>query len=248
MHFSESAALRVRPEREESSQIHGAVHVCSWWWLQPGYIGKETKNHSNFKIVSFLETVASIKYDPILPKDCWIMRCTLNRFPRNCWKHQILPKDFWIMHRLHSFSLSPHSGRTPTPLGWWTPSWSAPSCCPRGARWTAVRRGSPAPSEAAPWSSQQSLRRRRWASLMHPIHTGWLVVRVPWLGWLISNVPPPCPVDQPILPNSKLPKQNQAERGMIKIIVNPTQVRDHQSHPVLIFCGPMSLIHHGSRF
>ena len=44
-------------------------------------------------------------------------------------------------------------------------------------------------------------------------------------------VPPPCPVDQPILQNSHLPKQNQA--GMTKIIVNPTQVRDHQSHPVL---------------
>ena len=44
---------------------------------------------------------------------------------------------------------------------------------------------------------------------------------------LIFNVPPPCPLDRPILPNSHLPKQNQADRGMTKIIVNPNQVGDH---------------------
>ena len=33
---------------------------------------------------------------------------------------------------------------------------------------------------------------------------------------MIFNVPPPCPVDQPILPNSHLPMQNQADRRMRK--------------------------------
>ena len=37
---------------------------------------------------------------------------------------------------------------------------------------------------------------------------------------------------QPILPNSHLRKQNQADRGMTKITVTPTQVCDHQSHSV----------------
>ena len=49
------------------------------------------------------------------------------------------------------------------------------------------------------------------------------------------KVPPSWPAAQLILPNSKLPKQNQADSGMTKITVNnqPNQVSDHQPHPVL---------------
>ena len=36
---------------------------------------------------------------------------------------------------------------------------------------------------------------------------------------------------QPVLPNSHLPKQSKADSGITKIIVNPTQVGNHQSHP-----------------
>ena len=39
-----------------------------------------------------------------------------------------------------------------------------------------------------------------------------------------------CPVARPILPNTHLPKQNQADNGITQIIVNPTEVRNHQSH------------------
>ena len=64
--------------------------------------------------------------------------------------------------------------------------------------------------------------------------TGWLWWSGTLVGFtLIFNVPPPCPVDQPIPPNSHLPKQNQVDRGMTKIIVNPTQVHNHQNHPVV---------------
>ena len=47
-----------------------------------------------------------------------------------------------------------------------------------------------------------------------------------------GNVPPSCPVTQPILPNLHLPRQNLADSGMTKFIVNPTPVPDHHCHPV----------------
>ena len=47
-----------------------------------------------------------------------------------------------------------------------------------------------------------------------------------------SDVPPFCPTAQPILTNFHLSKQNRTDSGIAKIKVNPTQVRDHQSHPV----------------
>ena len=49
---------------------------------------------------------------------------------------------------------------------------------------------------------------------------------------LIWDVPPSCPVAQPLLPNSHQPKQNWADSGTVKIQVNPTQIRQEMSHPV----------------
>ena len=40
---------------------------------------------------------------------------------------------------------------------------------------------------------------------------------------------------QQVLPNSYVPKQNRADSDLTKIIVNPTQVCVHQSHPVKIY-------------
>ena len=76
------------------------------------------------------------------------------------------------------------------------------------------------------------LRNRFWG--MRP--SKWRTYLTGWPWWsltlvgltLVFNVLPPCPVEQHILPNSHLPKQNQAHRGMSKIIVNRTQVRDHR--------------------
>lgn len=50
------------------------------------------------------------------------------------------------------------------------------------------------------------------------------------LGWVPFHlhVPSSCPAAQPI----HLSKQNWAGSGMAKIKANPTQVRDHQTHPV----------------
>ena len=46
------------------------------------------------------------------------------------------------------------------------------------------------------------------------------------LGWIdIWDVLPYCPVAQPILPKSHLPKQNKAHSGTAKIKVNPTKVK-----------------------
>ena len=76
-------------------------------------------------------------------------------------------------------------------------------------------------------------------------HSKFTLLCTGWLWWsrtlvglpIILNVPPPCPVDQPIPPNFHLPKQDQADRGMIKIIVNPTMERVSQSHPVCTVWG-----------
>ena len=43
----------------------------------------------------------------------------------------------------------------------------------------------------------------------------------------IWDFPPSCPTIQPALPNSRLPKQNRADSGITKIMVNPNQARDH---------------------
>ena len=63
------------------------------------------------------------------------------------------------------------------------------------------------------------------SNIQHMLYRVTLVVAN--LGWddLILNVPPSCRVDQPILPNSHLPKQYQAVRGMSKFTVNPTKPR-----------------------
>ena len=54
-----------------------------------------------------------------------------------------------------------------------------------------------------------------------------------WVGvTLIWDVPPSCPAAQPALPVSHQPRQNQAEGGTAKIIVNPTQVRQEMGRPV----------------
>ena len=60
------------------------------------------------------------------------------------------------------------------------------------------------------------------------------------MGWVDFDLdaPPICPAAQLTQPYSNLPKQNQADRGMTKIKVNPTQVRDHQSHPIQVD-GPL---------
>ena len=64
---------------------------------------------------------------------------------------------------------------------------------------------------------------------IHWYCTGWLVVTD--LGWsdFDWDVPPSCQVAQPILPKAYLPKLNRADNGMTKIIVNPTQIHDHQT-------------------
>ena len=57
---------------------------------------------------------------------------------------------------------------------------------------------------------------------------------------LIWDVPPSCPVIQPILPNPHLPRQNLAASGMTKIMVNPTNVPNYHCLPVLspsYFCA-----------
>ena len=57
---------------------------------------------------------------------------------------------------------------------------------------------------------------------------------VAYLGWvdIDLNVPPSCTASQSNLSNPYLPKQNLTDSGMTKITFNPTQVGDHQSHPV----------------
>ena len=57
-----------------------------------------------------------------------------------------------------------------------------------------------------------------------------LVVADADLGLIDSDLdlPPSCPVDQPILPNSHLPKLNWAENETPTIHVNPTKVHNHQ--------------------
>ena len=50
---------------------------------------------------------------------------------------------------------------------------------------------------------------------------------------LIWYVPPSCPITQPILPNPHLPRENLADSGRTKIMVNPIHVPDHHCHHVL---------------
>ena len=49
---------------------------------------------------------------------------------------------------------------------------------------------------------------------------------------LISDGPPSCPTDQPVLPIFHQPRQNQAEGGAAKIKANPTKVRQEMDLPV----------------
>ena len=53
------------------------------------------------------------------------------------------------------------------------------------------------------------------------------------LTW-IWDVPPSCPSAQPLLPTSHQPRQNQAEGGTAKIIVNPTQLSEQMPLPVVV--------------
>ena len=63
--------------------------------------------------------------------------------------------------------------------------------------------------------------------------TGW---HISWWNsvrlTLIWDVSPSCPAAQPALPISHQPRQNQAEGGTAKILVNPTEVRQEMCHPV----------------
>ena len=57
-----------------------------------------------------------------------------------------------------------------------------------------------------------------------------------WVGLtLIWMYHPSCPAALPILPFSHQPKQGQADSGIAKIKVNPTQVRDLLCHPVGLY-------------
>ena len=63
-----------------------------------------------------------------------------------------------------------------------------------------------------------------------------VTVVVKYLGWVdldlgFSAILPNYTI-QPVQPNSHLSNQNRADSGMTEIVVNPTQVCDHQSHPV----------------
>ena len=53
---------------------------------------------------------------------------------------------------------------------------------------------------------------------------------------LIRNVPPSCPLAQPVVPISHQPKQNHADGGTAQIKVNPTQVYEQMGHPVVVLC------------
>ena len=57
------------------------------------------------------------------------------------------------------------------------------------------------------------------------------------LGWVDFelDIPPSCPVVQPVLPNSHQPQQNEADGGTLKFQVNPTQLHDQMGHPVFTF-------------
>ena len=57
--------------------------------------------------------------------------------------------------------------------------------------------------------------------------------------FMIWDVAPSCSVTQHVLPDPHLPRQNLADSGMTKIIVDPTNVPDHHCHLVLSFwSGP----------
>ena len=47
------------------------------------------------------------------------------------------------------------------------------------------------------------------------------------------DVLPFCLAAQQIQPYSRLPKLDQADSGITSLNINPTQVTDHQPHPVL---------------
>ena len=56
-------------------------------------------------------------------------------------------------------------------------------------------------------------------NLQYPAHTGCSISSWTWVEFT-------CPVAQPFLPNSHLPKQNQAVSETAKIKVNPTKVSE----------------------
>ena len=57
------------------------------------------------------------------------------------------------------------------------------------------------------------------------------------------DFPSSCPAAQPLLPDSHPPKQNRAGSGMKNSKVNPTQVCDHEPHPVVLMMLPVRPVH-----
>ena len=68
-----------------------------------------------------------------------------------------------------------------------------------------------------------------WASTEYSVNL--VIVSRVWVDFDLE-VPQTCHTAQPILLSFHLPKLNWADRGMTKNKVNPTQVHDHQVHPV----------------
>ena len=56
-----------------------------------------------------------------------------------------------------------------------------------------------------------------------------------WVGLTrLCDVPPYCPLAQPVLPISHQPKPNQADGGTAQIKFNPTRLSGQMDHPVLM--------------